>query len=207
MVAAVVLVVCGVSGAGKTTIGRLVADAMGYAFLDADDLHPPENVAKMARGVPLTDADRAPWLAALRARVDAAISADAPLVLACSALKARYRAALGIDQRRVVSIFLNGSRALIAARLAARQHAFMPPALLESQFAALEPPADGIHVSIDSSPAAIVSEIVMATRSATGSATAAKIDQATGASFDHDAGVSPVASPPAPGAADAPHCR
>lgn len=165
MVGPLVLVVCGVSGAGKTTIGRLLATHTGRVFLDADDFHPPANVAKMRRGEPLTDADRAPWLAALRAQVDQALETSQPTVLACSALKSAYREALGIDQHHVVSVFLEGAPALIAARIAARQHAFMPAGLLHSQFAALEPPADGIRVSIDQTPAAIVQAIVSAAAS------------------------------------------
>ncbi|MEZ5559743.1 MAG: gluconokinase [Pseudomonadales bacterium] len=162
MEAPLVLVVCGVSGAGKTTIGRLLARRLGRAFLDADDFHPAANVEKMARGEPLTDDDRGPWLDTLRALIDRHVEAQQPAVLACSALKAAHRERLGIDQRRVVSVFLDGSQALIARRVAHREHAFMPASLLESQFEALEPPLGGIRVDIDSPAEDVVSRILQA---------------------------------------------
>lgn len=159
-----VLVVCGVSGAGKTTVGRLLARRLGRAFHDADDFHPPGNVARMRRGEPLTDEDRGPWLDALRRLIDHCLEANRMAVLACSALKAEHRRRLGIDQRRVVTVFLDGSRSLIAARVAARNHNFMPASLLDSQFDALEPPGDGIRVPIDAPPDRVVERIVDALR-------------------------------------------
>jgi carbohydrate kinase (thermoresistant glucokinase family) len=139
----VIVVVMGVSGSGKSTVGALLAKQLGVEFLDADEFHPPENVAKMASGVPLTDEDRKPWLerlnAELRKRKDA--------VLACSALKESYRCTLaqGIDCRIV---HLRGPVELIRARMQTRRHRYMPAALLESQFATLEPPAGAIEVDV-----------------------------------------------------------
>ncbi len=160
----VVLVVCGVSGAGKTTIGRLLAERLGWDFRDADDFHPPANVRKMRQGTPLSDEDRTPWLQALHALVEQNVAAGRPLVLACSALKVDHRRLLGIDQHRVVSVFLDGSKALISARLTSREHAFMPSSLLDSQFETLEPPDAGIHVAIDAAPEVVVRRIETALR-------------------------------------------
>lgn len=154
-----VLVVMGVSGSGKTTVGRLLAERLGWDFADADVYHSPENVGKMRAGIPLTDADRAPWLEALRARIMAALDADTPLVLACSALRRRYRDVLRVDAR-VGYVYLHGDRATIAARSHARSGHFMPPGLLESQFAMLEEPADALWVDVDQTPDAIVDEII-----------------------------------------------
>jgi carbohydrate kinase (thermoresistant glucokinase family) len=160
MAAPLVIVVCGVSGAGKSTVGRLLAGRLGWDFRDADDFHPAANVAKMSRGEPLSDADRAPWLDVLQDLIARALHEDRPLVLACSALKGAYRERLGIDQDRVLSVFLEGGRELIAARVGGRRHDFMPASLLDSQFAALEPPAGGIRVGIDAEPDVIVDRIV-----------------------------------------------
>jgi gluconokinase len=134
----------GVSGSGKTTIGERVAQRLGWRFIDADDHHPAANVAKMSSGIPLEDADRWPWLDEL----NRLLRAERDAVLACSALKEAYRRRLleGISHARVVH--LQGSRALIAARVAARKHRYMPASLLDSQFATLEPPRDAIGVDI-----------------------------------------------------------
>lgn len=139
-----IVVVMGVSGAGKTTIGRLLAERLGCPFLDADEFHPPENVAKMAAGTALSDEDRWPWLRGLNEKLKAAESA----VLACSALKESYRQQLsqGIPGCRFV--YLRGDIELIRERLGARRHRYMPASLLDSQFAALEPPCDAIEVDI-----------------------------------------------------------
>ncbi|HEY5646187.1 MAG TPA: gluconokinase [Pseudomonadales bacterium] len=165
MEAALVLVVCGVSGAGKTTVGRLLAETLGWDFFDADDFHPAANVDKMRRGEPLDDQDRGPWLDTLRGLIESCRRDGRPAVLACSALKAAYRERLGIDQQRVVSVFLSGSKALIAGRVASRGHGFMPASLLDSQFEALEPPSDGIRVGVDSKPGVVVERIIAALRS------------------------------------------
>lgn len=156
------LVVCGVSGAGKSTVGRLLARRLGWDFLDADDFHPPGNVQKMRRGEPLTDRDRGPWLDTLRRMIDRRVREGRPAVLACSALKASYRNRIGIDQRRVVSVFLAGSRDLIAARIARREHAFMPASLLDSQFDSLEPPSGGVRVPVDTEPEEVVERVLAA---------------------------------------------
>jgi gluconokinase len=145
------ILVMGVSGCGKTTVAAGVAKHLGWTLLEGDDFHPPANVAKMASGTPLTDEDRWPWLRAIAA---AAVAED-NAVIACSALKAAYRAILSPG----VLVFLQGSKALIAKRMAARKGHFMPPALLDSQFATLEPPGAGenpIVVAIDPPPEVLI---------------------------------------------------
>ena len=142
----IVIVVMGVSGAGKTVLGGALATELGWDFADADDFHPPANLAKMGAGSPLDDADRAPWLAALRARVERALAEERPLVLACSALRQAYRDALWADRPRMRLVHLDGPREVLAARLVARTGHFMPVALLDSQFATLETPADAVRI-------------------------------------------------------------
>lgn len=153
-------VVMGVSGCGKSSIGAGFANVIGATFLDGDDLHPQENIDKMAAGTPLDDTDRAPWLA----RVGALFAKDElPLVIGCSALKRIYRDIIrDAANGPVAFLHLSGSRDVIAGRMAARADHFMPPALLDSQFAALEPPsADEVSVTvdIDQTPEAIVREL------------------------------------------------
>jgi gluconokinase len=155
----VVVVLMGVSGAGKTTIGERLAAALGIAFLDADDLHPPANVAKMARGEPLDDADRAPWLAAVRRAIDARLATGLGAVVACSALRQSYRDALDVPRPDVPLVWLTAPAHVIADRLAARHGHFMPPALLPSQLATLEPPADAVVVDVTPPPDAVVATI------------------------------------------------
>lgn len=137
----------GVSGSGKSTVGEALAQSLHCRFLDADDFHPPENVAKMASGVPLTDDDRWPWLDRLAEELGATLARGERAVLACSALKAIYRQRL---QRAgdVRIVYLKGDQATIAARIAARSHQYMPPSLLPSQLATLEEPADAVVVDI-----------------------------------------------------------
>jgi gluconokinase len=139
-----IVVVMGVSGSGKTTIGKLLAERLGCEFLDGDDFHPPQNVAKMAAGTPLTDADRWPWLEGLNAKLKERESA----VLACSALKQSYRDVLARNLRHCRFVHLRGGIELIRARLKERHHRYMPASLLESQFATLESPADALTVDI-----------------------------------------------------------
>ncbi len=158
----------GVSGSGKTTIARGVAEPLGWELLEGDTFHPPENIAKMKAGTPLTDADRWPWLAAIAAAIDAARAAGRSAVVACSALKRSYRAILIGDRPDVVLVYLQGTQALIAGRLAARKGHFMPPGLLDSQFAALEEPGPDerpIIVSIAPGPEAIIAATRAALRS------------------------------------------
>lgn len=144
-----VIVVMGVSGAGKTRLGLALAAAVGWDFADADDYHPATNVAKMRAGTPLDDSDRAPWLAALRVEIERRLTLDKPLVLACSALKETYRQTLQADDPdRVRLVHLDGAPELIASRLAARAGHYMPPALLASQLAALETPAGALRIDI-----------------------------------------------------------
>jgi gluconokinase len=146
----------GVSGSGKSTIGEPLAGRLGWPFFDADEFHPPENVAKMASGVPLTDADRWPWLALLNAK----LKGEKNAVLACSALKQSYRDALATGLADCRFVHLRGSIELIRARLAERQHRYMPASLLDSQFATLEPPLGAIDVDIAQAPAHCVDRII-----------------------------------------------
>ena len=155
----------GVSGSGKSTVGLAAAERLGWRFEDGDALHPPANIAKMRAGLPLDDDDRTPWLAAIRARIDAWRAARTPGIVTCSALKRRYRDTLIGARPEVRLIYLEGSRALIAGRLGARRGHFMPASLLDSQFAALEPPSadeDAIFTPIDRPVPAIVDHIVTA---------------------------------------------
>lgn len=155
-----VIVLMGVSGSGKTTIGEKLAADLGWEFVEGDDYHPPENVAKMKGGTPLTDADRKPWLTALRQRIDAACAGGEDLVVACSALKDEYREYLERDDPACVRyVYLHGSEELIRERLEARKGHFMNPDLLRSQFAALEPPTGEVTVNVAPPPAAVAADI------------------------------------------------
>jgi gluconokinase len=159
--AATVVVVMGVAGSGKTTVGTALAVALGWTFVDADDHHPPASVAKMARGEPLDDADRAPWLDELRGIIADALVRGAGLVMACSALKQRYRARLagGDGGGRVSFAHLVGPPELFRSRLAQRAGHFMKPAMLDSQLATHEPPSDAVAVDATQPVAAQVTEI------------------------------------------------
>jgi gluconokinase len=164
------LIVMGVSGSGKTTIAALLAQELGWRFEDGDWFHPKANVEKMESGIPLTDADRQPWLEAIAAWIDGLRAKGPHGVVACSALKRRYRdilARAGHDTVRFV--YLKGDKALIAKRMTARHGHFMPPALLESQFATLEEPSVDEHpitVSVAGTPREIVADILAALRTA-----------------------------------------
>jgi gluconokinase len=158
-----VIIVMGVAGAGKTTVGSALADALGWRFVDADDLHPPANVEKMRRGDPLTDTDREPWLDAIRAVITRASRSDESMVIACSALKASYRARLTDDDAGVRFVHLETPRPVLVERLSTRIGHFAGPSLLDSQLASLEVPTDDALV-VDGThpPAAIVTEILRA---------------------------------------------
>jgi gluconokinase len=156
-----VLVLMGVSGCGKSTVGAMLAGRLGWEFEEGDDLHPPANVAKMAAGQPLTDEDRRPWLTRVAGWIHERTAEGRPGIVTCSALKRSYRDQLRGDQ--VTFVYLAGTREQIATRLAARHGHFMPPALLESQFAILEPPGpdeQALTIDVQGSPAAQVEEIV-----------------------------------------------
>jgi len=154
-----IVVVMGVAGSGKTTIGRMLAEATRCAFLEGDTLHSPENVEKMSRGVPLTDADREPWLAAIHARMAAAYARGECLIVGCSALKDSYRRILA-GGLPVSWVYLKGSPDLIQDRMLARTDHFMKANMLVSQFKALEEPSDAIVADVSESPDAIVGRIL-----------------------------------------------
>jgi gluconokinase len=154
----VILVLMGVCGCGKTTVGEALARDLGWPFLDADDFHPPANVAKMAAGTPLTDADREPWLDRMAGELTAILERGGHAVLACSALRQHYRDRLKAAGD-VRFVHLAGDYATIAQRLASRQHRYMPASLLESQFATLEVPGDALSVDIRDSVAVQVAAI------------------------------------------------
>ena len=151
------ILVMGVSGSGKTSIGRALAGELDWDFIDADDFHPPGNIAKMATGIPLTDEDRFPWLALLHDRLVSTLKASRHPILACSALKEKYRHQLldGLDGALVV--YLKGSYALIDERMSHREDHYMKPGMLQSQFDALEEPADALVMDV----ALPVDEIVL----------------------------------------------
>ena len=154
-----VILLMGVAGSGKTTVGRTLAAALGWRFRDADEFHPPANLAKMSAGQPLTDADRVPWLAAIREYLDATIARGENAVVTCSALKIAYRPNLIADPLQVKLVHLTGDPAWIAARLAGRRGHFMKPAMLASQLAELEPLRDALTVDIAGTPDQIVAQI------------------------------------------------
>ena len=157
-----IVVLMGVSGSGKTTIGTLLAERTGTVFADADDYHPAANKAKMAAGQPLNDDDRQPWLETLNGLMRGWFSEGKGGVLACSALKEKYRDTLasGMPVGAVSFVLLDGSKELIAERLAHRQHEYMNPKLLDSQLATLEKPRDAFCVVNDKSPDGVVDEIL-----------------------------------------------
>lgn len=154
-----VVIVMGVAGSGKTTVGRLLADRLGWRFEDADDYHSAANKLKMSRAEPLEDADRAPWLAALRELVAGVLQRDEHAVLACSALKRRYRRELCVDPERVVFVYLKSDPVVIRQRLRQRTGHYASESLLESQFDALEEPDDAIEVDAARPPEQIVTHV------------------------------------------------
>lgn len=161
--APLIVLLMGVSGAGKSTVGRALAEMTGWPFRDADGFHPPANIAKMSRGEPLGDADRGPWLDAIAAWIAECRDAGAPAIVSCSALKRRYRDRLIGRNADVALVYLRGGRDLIGSRLKARTGHFMPATLLESQFSALEEPSADEHalvVDVAFTPEAIARRIV-----------------------------------------------
>jgi gluconokinase len=162
------VVVMGVSGCGKSTVGRLLAAGLGVDYVEGDELHPPENVARMAAGIALTDDDRQGWLQALAARLAAARAQGRGLVLSCSALKRAYRDVLRSGAPDTRFVHLHGQRAVLATRMAEREDHYMPPSLLDSQLATLEPPGDderALRFDIAQPPAAIASAALAALQS------------------------------------------
>jgi gluconokinase len=153
-------IVMGVSGCGKTKVGEALAKELGWDFYDADDFHPPENVVKMASGTPLNDSDRAPWLATLHDLISSSRTADHPGVLACSALKERYRRQLMDGNEDVQLVYLKGSYELIWSRMEKRTDHYMKPHMLKSQFEALEEPTNALDVDISMSVGEVVEKII-----------------------------------------------
>lgn len=153
-----VLVIMGVVGSGKTTVGSLLAQKLGWQFADADEFHPTANIEKISQGIPLDDSDRAPWLASLRSAIEQWNSEGHNVVLACSALKRKYRDQL--QAGNVQFVYLKGDPELIRKRLHARHGHFASDSIMESQFADLEPPMDAITVEIGQAPQAIADGII-----------------------------------------------
>jgi gluconokinase len=155
-----IILLMGVSGSGKTTIGELLARRLCWPFHDADDLHSAANREKMSRGVPLTDDDRRPWLESIRALIQQCVSRGESAIVACSALKQSYRDQIIIDREVVKLVYLKGSCELIAERLAARKNHFFDPRLLRSQFATLEEPGDALIADISRDAQVTADEII-----------------------------------------------
>ncbi|MBU3731576.1 MAG: gluconokinase [Beijerinckiaceae bacterium] len=158
-----VLIVMGVSGCGKSTVGQALGEELGWEFRDGDAFHPPANVAKMKSGAPLTDEDRWPWLDAIARYIDETRAQGGHAIIACSALKRVYRDRLKGARPDVTFVHLAGSKELIEARMAARQNHFMPLGLLDSQFATLEAPSDdegAMIVSVAGAPDEIVHDVL-----------------------------------------------
>lgn len=155
-----IVIVMGVSGSGKTTVGKLLAESLDWDFQDADDFHPAGNIEKMSRGIPLDDADRMPWLWQMQSAIADWLQAKKNVVLACSALKASYRSLLFGDRTGMKLIYLKGDFELISRRLQQRKNHYMKAGLLSSQFAALEEPHNVIVIDAAQPPEAIVQQII-----------------------------------------------
>lgn len=153
-------IIMGVSGTGKSTIGKLLSDRTGWTFYDADDFHPPANIDKMHRGIPLTDSDRLPWLEELQGLISNSLNQQQQGILACSALKYKYRQILCNNHSQVIFIYLRGSYDCIHSRLEAREGHFMSSSLLKSQFAILEEPQDALVFDVSLPPQSIVAKIL-----------------------------------------------
>ncbi|BAY77728.1 carbohydrate kinase [Nostoc linckia NIES-25] len=157
-----VIILMGVSGSGKTTIGKLLANSLGWEFSDADAFHSLKNVEKMRCGIPLTEADRIPWLRDLQIAIKNWLQENKNMVLACSALKESYRQFLAVDNERIKLVYLKGSYELIQKRLQERHNHYMSEKLLDSQFNTLEEPLDTIYIDVIETPQVIVQNITTA---------------------------------------------
>lgn len=157
-----IILIMGVSGSGKTTIGKLLAETLHWEFYDADSFHSLKNVEKMQGGIPLTEADRTPWLQSLHTAIEQWLQENRNVVLACSALKGSYRQQLQLDKNRIKIIYLTGNYELIQKRLQTRHNHYMTEKLLDSQFHTLEEPIDAISVNVAQSPQSIVQTICSA---------------------------------------------
>ena len=155
-----ILILMGPMGSGKTTIGKMLAEKLGWPFYDGDSFHPKENVEKMRAGIALTDEDRRLWLEKLRDNIERWLKERQDTILACSALKQAYRDILGIDQETVRTVYLKGSYQLLRKRIEERQHPYMDKNLLRSQLDTLEEPEGGLGVDISATPEMIVSTII-----------------------------------------------
>jgi carbohydrate kinase (thermoresistant glucokinase family) len=155
-----VLILMGPMGCGKTTIGNMLAEKLGWSFYDGDDFHPQKNVEKMRAGIPLTDEDRKIWLEILHGNIQRCLKEKVDTILACSALKQAYRDILGVDQNAVRTVYLKGSYELLRKRVEERQHPYMDKNLLRSQLDTLEEPKDGLTVDISATPEIVVSAII-----------------------------------------------
>jgi carbohydrate kinase (thermoresistant glucokinase family) len=155
-----VLILMGPMGCGKTVIGKMLAERLGWPFYDGDDFHPKENVEKMRAGVALTDEDRKLWLEKLQSNIRRWLAQQQNTILACSALKQAYRDMLGVNQSSVRTVYLKGSYELLRRRIEGRQHLYMNKNLLRSQLETLEEPKDGLVVDISATPEVIVSTII-----------------------------------------------
>lgn len=155
-----VYIIMGVLGSGKSTVGELLADHLRCVFRDADDYHSASNRSKMANGIPLTDVDRKPWIFAVRAVIDGQLAIREDCVLACSALKEKYRQTLIQGRKEIKLIYLKGTKDLIAERVKLRGGHFVDPALLDSQFADLEEPKDAVVADISKTPEEIIHDIL-----------------------------------------------
>lgn len=154
-----IVVVMGVSGCGKTTVGRLLAQRLGWCFYEGDDFHSAANIEKMSKGIPLTDADRWPWLADIRSVIESSSASGTNTVIACSALRQAYRSYLSANAPEIRFVYLKGSTPLIVERMSSRESHYMKSQLLDSQIASLEEPVDAIEVDIRKSPDVIVAQI------------------------------------------------
>jgi gluconokinase len=156
---AMIVILMGVSGSGKTTVGLLLAKKLGWRFIDADDYHSPQEIQHMAAGQPLSDAERQPWLARLRQLLEECVTRKEDAVVACSALKESYRSTLTVDGGAVRFVYLTGDPALIRQRLRNRSGHFAKENLLDSQYATLEEPHDALTITVDDEPERLVERI------------------------------------------------